>query len=204
MLSLPCNGQPVSGRADSEPCTYLAFGSLGPGLLLRFPSWPRTASPFMPLSRRAVPLHCSRRFDTQAKMPGRRQEQRNLKTFSGLGPHDSCRDPSTSYRCPTDQGLHVPISENERDLGADVRCLAQADRLVAVSPLAGQPRAEGSTLAGRVGPGRRSPLQPAIRRQPNLVMMREVPNGIVSGLLFPNALAAFAPIQAKRLASSRV
>jgi len=128
-------------------------------------------------------------------MPGRRQEQRNLKTFSGLGPHDSCRDPSTSYRCPTDQGLHVPISENERDLGADVRCLAQADRLAAVPPLAGQARAEGSTVAGRVGPRR--------QRQPKLVM-REVPTGIVSGLLFPNALAAFAPIQAKRLASSRV
>jgi len=35
-------------------------------------------------------------------------------------------------------------------------------------------------------------------------MMREVPTGIVSVLLFPNALAAFALIQAKRLASSRV
>jgi hypothetical protein len=86
------------------------------------------------------------------------------------------RDPSTSYRCPADQVLHVPISENDRDLGAHVRCLAQADRLVAVPPLGAQARAEGSTVAGRVGPRR--------LRQPKLVM-REVPTGIVSGLLFP-------------------
>ena len=45
------------------------------------------------------------------------------KRFGGLVPDDAYSDTRTSNRWPIGQGAHVPLSDNARYLGADLRCV---------------------------------------------------------------------------------